>query len=497
MFDEIGRELKTAAERNEVPRGDLDQVLAGARKDRIIRRSVGLSLAVIVVVFFVTLSPWKDLGHRAELPVVGGEDQSGVVELIPEQQQAEIFAFRAAAATGLMDPFAERVFVFTYTDDTTRTGDAWKVGFTVSNCAPKDGGFACRHPDGTSSSATGEANAFLIVQLADETWSVTGAEGNVLDSERTAVTGYALSREAEASRWEFPSVDVYPSEKFSMVMAFALWVGPYPTQAPPSRCGIVAVDDAGEVVFRDAWVDEAPNRPFSRAGWVRSMSVDGSAVEATIDCVQQESGEPRSDWRMAGYEPIVTGGLIFDDLEMMTFTGPDETPAVAIRGSVDFVDGFPGTTTCDWTVSGEDGQKVGSATKRSTFSGASEGLLVDRIDVSGDPQLVSVNCAKGDPVDRSGRMKITVKKITTLTRSYDSHDPDYQVGFRYRWIGEGIPPPHMCEVRLIDSVGSVIATIERGFTSMVPGPRSSHFSVLGEELEAEPRSAEIDCYPIK
>jgi hypothetical protein len=62
------------------------------------------------------------------------------VERMSGQEQAEVFAFRALAATGLMNPFGKRSYNFTYEDDTTRTDKGWRIGFAASDCQPRKTG---------------------------------------------------------------------------------------------------------------------------------------------------------------------------------------------------------------------------------------------------------------------------------------------------------------------------------------------------------------------
>jgi hypothetical protein len=205
-----------------------------------------------------------------------------LVERMSEQEQAEVFAFRALAATGLMNPFGERSYNFTYEDDTTRTDAGWRIGFVASDCKPRMAGagysFTCTglsgdHPE----TGNALADTFMIVGLGNQQWTVVGVEGNMLERERDRVIGYRSAQREEPSHWEFPAVGSWPTDQEVYSEAMALWVGPYPTSAPGSVCGLQA-ENAPSDVLRDSsrFYQEPPNRPFERAGWIRG--IDGPRV---------------------------------------------------------------------------------------------------------------------------------------------------------------------------------------------------------------------------
>jgi hypothetical protein len=217
-----------------------------------------------------------------------------LVEGMSEQEQAEVFAFRALAATGLMNPFGKRSYNFTYEDYTTRTDKGWRIGFAASDCQPRevDAGysFTCtglsgEHPE----TGNALADTFLTVRLKNKEWAVVGVEGNMLDHERNRVIGYKVAQREEPSHWEFPAVGSWPIGRGVSFAAMALWVGPYPTSAPGSVCELRASDTPLEDLGGSRrFYQEPPNREFERAGWIRGIDEIrvGENAEIVVHCHQ-------------------------------------------------------------------------------------------------------------------------------------------------------------------------------------------------------------------
>lgn len=215
-----------------------------------------------------------------------------VVEPIDEREGAEIFAFRALADTGLMRPFSPRSYNVTYEDDTTRAGGGWRIGLAASDCEPKNGIFTCT---GLSGEHPGNGNpvtdTYVTVQLDGDRWMVTGVDGNMPQHDRDRIIGYSSRQEPEPSHWEFPAAAVWPTGHGFMVEMVALWVGPYPSEAPGSVCETRMLDAAGEPAGEPyRFYQEPPNRPFERGGWGRALDLepfDGDAERVVVECFQR------------------------------------------------------------------------------------------------------------------------------------------------------------------------------------------------------------------
>jgi hypothetical protein len=259
-----------------------------------------------------------------------------------------VFAFRALAATGLMNPFGSRSYNFTYEDDTTRTDKGWRIGFAASECEPRKAAtgysFTCTglsgdHPE----SGNALTDTFLTVRLENKEWTVVGVEGNMLDRERDRVIGYKSAQREEPSHWEFPAVGAWPTGEGVYSEAMALWVGPYPTSAPGSVCEFRAADGGLEVIQGPKpFYVEPPKRPFERAGWIRG--VDGLRVggdsQVTVHC-EQYTGR---GWEVASGPEIIgsTGEALVVTAELVW------------RGAK----GFTTAAVCHLTLEDQSGQVI-------------------------------------------------------------------------------------------------------------------------------------------
>jgi hypothetical protein len=216
-----------------------------------------------------------------------------LIEPTSKRQQAEIFAFRAVAATGLMDPFGARSYNFTYADDTTRTENGWRVGFAASDCEPQrtgDGfGFTCRGLSGEDPDlGNALTDTYVIVRLDDGLWKVVDVEGNMLSDERERLVGVSLPQRSEPSHWEFPAIGHWLDEGTTVTEMVALWVGPYPTAAHGTVCTAQPIDANGVSVGKALrFYQPAPLQPFERGGWIRGYELpQGSVGLAEVTCSQ-------------------------------------------------------------------------------------------------------------------------------------------------------------------------------------------------------------------
>lgn len=243
-----------------------------------------------------------------------------VFELVSEQTQAEIFAFRALAATELMDPYGRRTYNWTSGEDTAPVSEGWRVGFAASDCAPRGNSQTCTGLDPPLDRDDPElddpvADTFIIVSLDAGEWTVTDVEGNMLPEERNRIIGYSLPQKEEPSHWDFASVGLM-EEPWGLAMS-PIWVGPFPTVAPGSVCEVQAIDSDGNPVGEaTSFFQGPPAQEYERAGGVRGGGGGGTqpsdAVDATVNC-EQYTGvgwEIASEPTLVGASGDVTGVVV-------------------------------------------------------------------------------------------------------------------------------------------------------------------------------------------
>lgn len=305
MHDDISVHVKKALREETIDRGDLAWVTTRGRLLRRRRRATSMVAAVAAVALGAMLvssvPSWIDDDGNVRIqpaPDASPDPQprNALVEVASERQRAEIFAFRALAATGLMRPHSKRTYLWTYAEDTTETAAGWKVGFAASRCTRG----SCRGLSGDDPK-TGNAmtDTFVIVRLSDARWEVVDVQGNMLGEEKDVLIGYGLADRREASHWEVPAVAVGgPDEGFSVTM-FPLWVGPYPTEARGSVCEIQPLNPEGAPAGKASkFYQEVPRREFERAGGVhiRGAQAAQDANDASVTC-RQYTGR---GWRVVG-----------------------------------------------------------------------------------------------------------------------------------------------------------------------------------------------------
>jgi len=365
MPDDVTRDIEKALEVEHKDRPpDIEWVVARGRRIRLLR-FVTMVLSVVAVTGLLSTALIAFPRDGSPDPVTGDESppsqaspspqkrrEGEVVEQITEQEQAEIFAFRAVAATGLMNPFGERSYHFTSRDDTTRTAEGWRIGFAASDCEPRMTRqglvFTCRGLSGEDPElGNSSTDTFVTVSLDDRKWRVVKVDGNMLDDERERLIGFTLPQRKEPSHWEFPAVGVWSEDEETFVEMIPVWVGPYPTVAPGSVCEVEEFNAEGEMVGdQSLFYEETPNREFERAGWVRGTGADRNAVQLTVDC-RQYTGR---GWEVASGPEIVGNQRRALSVEAELVWRGDE--------------GFTSPAVCRATLVNEAGEVVGEESGR-------------------------------------------------------------------------------------------------------------------------------------
>jgi hypothetical protein len=364
MPDELSTDLESALKSEQDDRPpDLAWGVARGRRIRALRW-ITVALGAVAVVAAVSTAlvalpkdgrssdqtPSDRSGPPLEPQYPREANSSEVAEEMTEQEEAEIFAFRALAHTGLMNPFGKRSYNFTSADDTTQRDDGWRIGFAASDCQPRDGAFTCRGLSGEDPElGNALTDTFVIVRLVNHEWRVVEVEGNMLGRERERLIGHALPRYNEPSHWEFPAVGVWPTDDGVSVHMMPVWVGPFPTSAPGSVCEMVAYNAAGNVVGEpSSFYQEPPTRDFDRAGWVRGTGYesDTQASRVNVNC-RQYTGP---GWEVASGPTILGRAGAISGVEAELVWRGDE--------------GFTSAAVCRATLVNENGEVVGEGSAR-------------------------------------------------------------------------------------------------------------------------------------
>ncbi|MGH2808251.1 MAG: hypothetical protein ACRDKT_13360 [Actinomycetota bacterium] len=344
MHDDIARHLKDSIHpTNDAI--DLAWVVSRGRSLRLRRRLAFATAAVVLVsvlgVGSAAILPLERDGSIdvAPPPRPGPDPQPrrAIVESIDDETQAEIFAFRALAETGVMQPYGEHTYTFTYRDDAIHEDGVWRVGFAAADCAPRGSSQTCRGLSGDDPRGNPGTDVYAVVAREDKTWTVVGLEGNVLPEHRDAVVGYSLRQHREASHWEFPAVGIAPGLDGTHVAMWALWVGPFPTEAPGSACELRTYDSDGSLVEKRRLIyQEPPNRAFEVGAWVSGTDAgDVDAVSGNVTCKQYVG----SGWRVISEPELVieSDGRVVGATAELRWGGPTGFTTAAVCRA-EFVD---------------------------------------------------------------------------------------------------------------------------------------------------------------
>lgn len=319
MREELAAELEAAVNAEMGPhQPDLAWVMQrGGRVRRVRRALMSAGVVAVLAVGGVGIQALEGDSEPIQPPVAAPRSTPDVqeplpgevVEEIPDRFQAEIFANRALAATGLIDPHGARSYNWTTEAETTETDDGWRVGFAASDCEPKGNVFTCT---GLSGEDPNDGNAltdtWVTVRLEEGRWYVVTVEGNMLEEEKDRVLGYSLPQRAEPSHWDMTATGMWNGRaETSAIMP--MWVGPFPTTAPGSICEMQFVNEAGVPVGQpSSFYQEAPAQEFRRGGGIRGGGVGSEppsdASDLHVTC-RQYTGR---GWELASEVEKVTVG---------------------------------------------------------------------------------------------------------------------------------------------------------------------------------------------
>ncbi|HVF53753.1 MAG TPA: hypothetical protein VNC78_09140 [Actinomycetota bacterium] len=212
----------------------------------------------------------------------------------PLPDQAAVFAIRAVAAAGLLDPLG---YLYTFTS-ITETPEAWRVGFGGGRCGvweePEGRVETCKPLSGRDQLGNPKEDSWLTVSLTDGGWRVDAVEGRFVDSSHETLRGFSLPQVDEDPHWEYPVVradadgDGGVAEPGGVtIRAASLWVGPIPYDGPGSVCRLIGVDAEGNIVHRDhPRYEAAARQEWQRRGGLMAagLPADLGIRSARMDC---------------------------------------------------------------------------------------------------------------------------------------------------------------------------------------------------------------------
>jgi hypothetical protein len=278
------------------PQPDLSGVTVRAQRRRWRRRlavgavCVGLlagSWAIVSLLPTDDSRPGPDLAPADKLPPpepIRVEPDPGT-----EQDQAAVFAVRAIANTGLLDPLGD----YYHYREIEKKGKSWVVGFGASTCLPT----TCKPKSGEEDElGFAPVDAWLHVTKDGETWSVVDASGNFSPGDTRILISFTYNQRQEVPHVEYPTVRVdepigSDDDGGLDIRAAGLWVGPIPSDVPGSVCTLRGFDAGGKTVYEGVpmWEDAAREESM-RSGWLFGTGIpgDAGAETAAIDCVPFE-----------------------------------------------------------------------------------------------------------------------------------------------------------------------------------------------------------------
>lgn len=158
---------------------------------------------------------------------------------LPMDSRAAVFAVRAVAAAGLLDPLGD----FYALKETIERADSWVVKFRPSICYQTAKVETCRE-NGPGS---------VEVTVAGDRLVVRSVRVPMDAGQRHELLSYSEPLVEEVYDWEFPYIRVDPQEEGWGVRTSPLWTGPMPPPIPDygSICRLIAFDAKGKVVYRD------------------------------------------------------------------------------------------------------------------------------------------------------------------------------------------------------------------------------------------------------
>lgn len=213
----------------------------------------------------------------------------------PESDRAAVFAIRAVASAGLLDPLGYH-YGFTSVE---AAGDEWEVGFGSNRCGIWGEGEerveTCRPLSGEDDRGNAIEDSWLTVHLEGGAWTVTAATGNFPAGTRDDLLGFSQPDLAEDPHWEYPTVRLDEPEVEGGLAATGglevrgsmLWVGPIPFDGPGTRCQLIGLDHNGHVVYRDVpHYQKAAMEEWERRGGLHGTGVPGDRdiTSVRFDC---------------------------------------------------------------------------------------------------------------------------------------------------------------------------------------------------------------------
>lgn len=304
----LERELGAVAASLPVPHSNPAVIRRARRRVSVTWLTVGVIVATVITGALTATGALLDTppstgdgrepSQRLHQPPVAPVPASSPIAT-PESDQAAVFAIRALASAGLMDPLG---LLYTFTRVTADDGD-WLVAFGGGRCGVYEEAEGrvetCKPLTGEDRLGNAKEDSWLRVAASQGSWNVVSVDGNFPEKARGELLAFSLPDVVEDPHWEYPTVTVdEPSAERGgadgeglQVRGVKAWVGPIPYGGPGTRCQLIGLDANGEVVFTDfSHYEPAAREEWERRGSILSTGMPGGLeiVGARMDCAPYE-----------------------------------------------------------------------------------------------------------------------------------------------------------------------------------------------------------------
>lgn len=304
MGSELARIMKDAAA---PPSRELDMRAARERGNQVRRRTRAFGGALTAAAIFITAAGANHfMSQEKAAPDSLPNEVAPAASLTPLDQQAEVFALRALAHTGLLDANGE---LYDIRGPAEASGEGWTIPFQRLFCSVIDGADSCRPAEGGESRE--RADAFVSVVLIDGEWQVTATEGNFDADDALRLRDVSLPQTDEAPQWDLPAPTVDSRREFGIVEVVSIWTGPLDYDGPGTICRLTTWDDDG-TPKEDLPTYQPP--PASNLDRTSGFMIEGwhaGAVDAEYDCHPFEGAgwQPDEDVKFEKLDGAVHSGV--------------------------------------------------------------------------------------------------------------------------------------------------------------------------------------------
>ncbi len=195
-----------------------------------------------------------------------------------------------------------------------------------------------------------------------------------------------------------------------------------------------------------------------------------------------------------------TGGYVFSNVEVHLAPQHDSTSNLeraVISGDVGWNSGFPGKRMCTWQVLDSAGAVIGSTVGEFTAAEPFSGVIKDRVDVSGEPRGIEIDCAAQRLDDPEGEFIFGDVTIEKSIRREPGGEREFIARATYSWEGTADPTPQTCIIKVQDARGDMLFEVQQGLLASDRASRVANFRFVAPDWASDDvAEANIDCDPI-